>query len=361
MIAPRAPTNSSRSSSSANSPSPTTRVRRRGQLPGPVRRTGRPALRPAPDGGFTLDVAWEEIKFSRQHAGDFRRIAVLTDDQWLTWSAWVSQLFVTAEVWVFDDEDEARAWLAAETTGAAGKPRSECFLCDADRCDRARAAPATPTGRVRLPADLVDPAFGQRAYDSRTCRGLFIDRETGLSGPKTGRNGRHPLPTPPASPPGSPPAGGTTARWSPATTPAGCSRACGGCCAGSATIASRCSTAACRLWMAAGLALDDEPPVPRPDRRWRCARTGWDTRYVLQHLGSPDMLLLVRAARTASRREQVLDPVGGHPRRSQPLLPRQPGRARLLQRASLREEFAALLGACRARSSASAVRESPPA
>jgi len=65
-------------------------------------------------GGFTLDVAWEEIKFSRQHAGDFRRIAVLTEDQWLTWSAWVSQLFVTADVRVFDDEDEARAWLAAD-------------------------------------------------------------------------------------------------------------------------------------------------------------------------------------------------------------------------------------------------------
>jgi hypothetical protein len=64
--------------------------------------------------GFTLDVAWEEIKFSRQHAGDFRRIAVLTEDQWLTWSAWLSQLFVTADVRVFDDEDEARAWLAAD-------------------------------------------------------------------------------------------------------------------------------------------------------------------------------------------------------------------------------------------------------
>ncbi|ANQ85916.1 STAS/SEC14 domain-containing protein [Azoarcus olearius] len=67
--------------------------------------------------GFTLDVAWEEIKFSRQHADDFRRIAVLTDDQWLTWSAWVSQLFVDAEVQVFADENDARQWLAdvAET------------------------------------------------------------------------------------------------------------------------------------------------------------------------------------------------------------------------------------------------------
>lgn len=70
--------------------------------------------------GFTVDVAWEEIKFSREHARDFGRIAVLTEDQWLTWSAWVSQLFVNAEVRVFDDEDAARAWLEAdEATEAA--------------------------------------------------------------------------------------------------------------------------------------------------------------------------------------------------------------------------------------------------
>lgn len=68
--------------------------------------------------GFTLDVAWEEIKFSRQHAHDFRRIAVLTSDQWLTWSAWVSQLFVDAEVQVFDDEIEARDWLGATIEAA---------------------------------------------------------------------------------------------------------------------------------------------------------------------------------------------------------------------------------------------------
>ena len=71
--------------------------------------------------GFTLDVAWEEIKFSREHAGDFRRIAVLTEDQWLTWSAWVSQLFVSAEVRVFDDEDAARAWLAADEAAEAAQ------------------------------------------------------------------------------------------------------------------------------------------------------------------------------------------------------------------------------------------------
>ncbi len=62
--------------------------------------------------GFTVDMAWEEIKFSRQHGGDFRRIAVITDSQWVTWSAWLEQLFVSADLEVFDDEDDAQAWLA---------------------------------------------------------------------------------------------------------------------------------------------------------------------------------------------------------------------------------------------------------
>ncbi|SMB24922.1 conserved protein of unknown function [Sterolibacterium denitrificans] len=61
---------------------------------------------------FTLDVAWEEIRFSRQHAHDFRRIAVLTGSQWVSWTAWLSQLFVEADVRVFEEEAEARAWLA---------------------------------------------------------------------------------------------------------------------------------------------------------------------------------------------------------------------------------------------------------
>ncbi|MEY3201191.1 MAG: hypothetical protein RIR70_741 [Pseudomonadota bacterium] len=62
--------------------------------------------------GFTIDVAWEEIKFSRQHAQDFGRIAVLTESQWVAWSAWLSQLFVEAETEVFESETDARAWLA---------------------------------------------------------------------------------------------------------------------------------------------------------------------------------------------------------------------------------------------------------
>ena len=61
--------------------------------------------------GLTLDVAWEEVKFSRAHANDFKRVAVVTDSQWVTWSAWISQTFVNADVEVFDNVDEAGAWL----------------------------------------------------------------------------------------------------------------------------------------------------------------------------------------------------------------------------------------------------------
>lgn len=68
--------------------------------------------------GFTLDVAWEEIKFSRSHAHDFGRIAVLTSDQWTTWSAWVSQFFVDAVVKVFAEEGDAQAWLDEEVEAA---------------------------------------------------------------------------------------------------------------------------------------------------------------------------------------------------------------------------------------------------
>ena len=63
---------------------------------------------------FTLDVAWEDIVFARSHANDFRRIAVLTQSQWVAWSAWLQKIFVRADLRVFDDEAEARTWLDAD-------------------------------------------------------------------------------------------------------------------------------------------------------------------------------------------------------------------------------------------------------
>ena len=60
---------------------------------------------------FTLDVAWEDIVFARAHPNDFERIAVVTQSQWVAWSAWLSHIFVSAQMRVFDDSMEAAAWL----------------------------------------------------------------------------------------------------------------------------------------------------------------------------------------------------------------------------------------------------------
>jgi hypothetical protein len=63
---------------------------------------------------YTVDVAWEEIKFfSREHNHDFNKIAVVTSDQWITWQAWLSRIFVDADIRVFADYEEAQAWVQA--------------------------------------------------------------------------------------------------------------------------------------------------------------------------------------------------------------------------------------------------------
>jgi len=63
--------------------------------------------------GYTIDVVWEDIKFfSREHNHDFSKIAIVTDDQWLTWTAWLSRIFVDADIRVFTDYEEARSWAA---------------------------------------------------------------------------------------------------------------------------------------------------------------------------------------------------------------------------------------------------------
>ena len=63
---------------------------------------------------YTLDVAWEELKFTRAHAHDFKRIAVVTPNEWAPWLAWVSAAFSDAEVRIFYSNDVALAWLNAK-------------------------------------------------------------------------------------------------------------------------------------------------------------------------------------------------------------------------------------------------------
>jgi hypothetical protein len=70
---------------------------------------------------YSVDVAWEELKFSREHKNDFGRIAILTGDQWVAWSMWVNRLFMSADIRLFDDLGMAQAWVAGgELPVAAG-------------------------------------------------------------------------------------------------------------------------------------------------------------------------------------------------------------------------------------------------
>ena len=61
--------------------------------------------------GFSIDVAWEDIKFTRQHARDFERIALVAGSEWQEWAAWITRLCVDADFEVFEDLQEASDWV----------------------------------------------------------------------------------------------------------------------------------------------------------------------------------------------------------------------------------------------------------
>ncbi|HJL66863.1 MAG: STAS/SEC14 domain-containing protein [Arenicellales bacterium] len=61
--------------------------------------------------GFTLDAAIEEIQFNRQHVGDYKRVAVVANDQWLVWFTWLTGVFAGADVQRFPTQASAEAWL----------------------------------------------------------------------------------------------------------------------------------------------------------------------------------------------------------------------------------------------------------
>ncbi len=61
--------------------------------------------------GYTVDVMWEDIKFTRTHAQDFKRIAVVTSSMWVTWLGWLPTAFTDAEIKHFEDAAAADAWL----------------------------------------------------------------------------------------------------------------------------------------------------------------------------------------------------------------------------------------------------------
>ena len=60
--------------------------------------------------GYTVDVAWEDIKFVRKHGSEFNKVAIVTENQWQAWGAWIANLFIDANISVFEDHAEAKQW-----------------------------------------------------------------------------------------------------------------------------------------------------------------------------------------------------------------------------------------------------------
>jgi hypothetical protein len=62
---------------------------------------------------FTLDMAWEDVRFNWQHAHDFRKIAVVANGRLVSWSAWLARAFLDAEIQFFENYDLASDWVEA--------------------------------------------------------------------------------------------------------------------------------------------------------------------------------------------------------------------------------------------------------
>lgn len=63
---------------------------------------------------FTIDMAWEQLKFVNAHDKDFGRIAVVVDDIWIKFATHISDLLTRTHPQYFDTAAEAQAWLLGE-------------------------------------------------------------------------------------------------------------------------------------------------------------------------------------------------------------------------------------------------------
>ncbi len=164
--------------------------------------------------------------------------------------------------------------------------------------------------------DLADPGAGRREYaESHIPRARFLHLDDDLSGPKTGTNGRHPLPDPAA----------LTASLARAGVAPGVQvvayDAQGGMVAarlwwllralGHGSVA--VLDGGWNQWRAESRPVTRETPAPAP-ARWTPGRRlhAVDAAYVLSHVGDPEVVLLdARAPDRYRGRNETLDPVGG--------------------------------------------------
>ncbi|MCP1660709.1 STAS/SEC14 domain-containing protein [Neisseria perflava] len=65
---------------------------------------------------FTIDMAIEQVKFLSAHENDFGRVAIVTDDIWITLGARIAGWITNQRPKYFDTVAEAQAWLLAQNS-----------------------------------------------------------------------------------------------------------------------------------------------------------------------------------------------------------------------------------------------------
>ncbi|MDF7676116.1 STAS/SEC14 domain-containing protein [Neisseriaceae bacterium ESL0693] len=60
---------------------------------------------------FTIDMAFEQLRFLRQHADDFGRTAIVVNDIWIQLGARIGNLLTLQHARYFSDNANAQKWL----------------------------------------------------------------------------------------------------------------------------------------------------------------------------------------------------------------------------------------------------------
>ncbi len=137
--------------------------------------------------GYTIDVLWEDIRYTRHHANDFGRIAVVAGSDMVVWASWLARAFVHADFRAFDDYPMALNWLQVTPIHHTLVTAQELntYLSDWVVFDCRH--------------NLADRDAGRRAYETAHIPGAhFLHLDFDLAAEPTGTNGRHPLPDPEA-------------------------------------------------------------------------------------------------------------------------------------------------------------------
>jgi hypothetical protein len=64
--------------------------------------------------GMELKVFWDDLKFASQHFNDFKRMAIVGEQKWLTWFAKLASPFTKTDLRCFADQGPAWQWLESD-------------------------------------------------------------------------------------------------------------------------------------------------------------------------------------------------------------------------------------------------------